>query len=323
MESANSSHIAPLVSIIVPIYNTRTYLNRCLKSIIEQSYPHLEIILVDDGSTDDSVAICKEYAARDNRIRFFSQQNGGASTARNKGLDHAEGDYVMFVDSDDWIDNDMVEVLSNKMTSSHASMVISDVPGDKKNFESIRTLDSHQALSNVLQGAWWGPVGKLFLRKAIGGLRFPKATISEDYVFIVELLLSLKGNVIYVPHCHYHRVTRAGSLSRLALSERKFEEFDNVSYVARIIKENHPQFKKPAEARMAETSLKLLFAIHKNGKAKEFSHQQRKLVNSIRKNFFQYIPNNHIPFKSRMLLLMCTTIFGSKTAYHLYSNTRT
>lgn len=317
------SHPAPLVSIIVPIYNTGIYLNRCLKSIAEQTYCHLDIILVDDGSTDDSLGICKEFSSKDNRIRIFTQPNEGASCARNKGLDNAKGEYVMFVDSDDWIDNGMVEELSNEMTSSHASMVISDVPGDKKNFEASSPIDSHLALSHVLQGAWWGPVGKLFLRKDIGDLRFPKATISEDYVFIVELLLSLRGNVIYVPHSYYHRVTRAGSLSRLALSERKFEEFDNVSHVAQIIKENHPQFRKPAEARMAETSLKLLFAIHKNGKAKEFSHQQRMLVNSIRKNIFRYIPNNHIPFKSRMLLLMCTTLFGSKAAYQLYSKTRT
>ena len=317
MESANSSHIAPLVSIIVPIYNTRTYLNRCLKSIIEQSYPHLDIILVDDGSTDDSIIICKDFASRDSRIRIFSQQNGGASTARNTGLDHAKGDYVIFVDSDDWIDNDMVEQLTDDIVSHHTSLVISQVPGDKVCTIS-KTFDRIEALETILKRVWWGPVGKIFKRGAIGDLRFPHATISEDYVFMVHAILRCE-HIFYDSKCFYHREAREGSLSRSVLSKRMFEEFNNVSHVAEFIKENHPEFRKHAEARLAETSLKLLFAIYQDGKSDEFSNQQNMLVHSIRSNILRYLPNKHILFTSRILLFMCTTTFGSKTAYRLYS----
>ncbi|MBO4821131.1 MAG: glycosyltransferase [Prevotella sp.] len=306
-----------MVSIIVPIYNTGSYLNQCLKSIVEQTYSYLDIILVDDGSTDDSVSICKDFASRDNRIRLFSQQNGGASAARNLGLKHTIGEFVMFVDSDDWIENVMVERLIQEMTSSQASLVISNVPGDKKTYEDTITMESYKALGLLLQGAWWGPVGKLFLKKHIGKLRFPKATISEDYVFMAELL-SKDGIVFYTPHCYYHRETRDGSLSHLALSKRKFEEYDNVSYVARFIKENHPQFKKLAEARMAETSLKLLFCIYANGDPMAFRDERKKLVKSIRSNIIYYVFNKEILAKMRLLLLMCITSPSARMAHKAY-----
>ena len=317
MESTTPSNLEPLVSIIVPIYNTGTYLNRCIQSIVEQTYPQMEIILVDDGSTDDSVAICKDFASKDNRIRFFSQQNGGASTARNNGLDYAEGDYVMFVDSDDWIDNDMVEQLSNLLSSSQANIVISNVPGDLKTYQTNMTLESTKALGILLRGAWWGPVGKLFLRKAISDLRFPKATISEDYVFMAKSL-SKKGMVIYTPHCYYHREIRKGSLSRLALCKKKFEEFDNVSYVARLIKEHHPHLSRLSEARMAETTLKLLFCIYANGEPSEFKSEEQKLVKSIRCNFIHYVFNKEILSQSRLLLMMCITSSSARIAYKTY-----
>ena len=101
----------PLISVIVPVYNVAPYLTRCLDSIVMQTWQNLEIILVDDGSRDDSVGICDLYAARDARIRVIHKENGGLSSARNAGLDIAAGEYVGFVDSDDWIEPDMFEYL--------------------------------------------------------------------------------------------------------------------------------------------------------------------------------------------------------------------
>ena len=91
------------VSIIILVYNSELYLNRCLDSVLSQRYTHLEVLLIDDGSTDHSLNICREYAAKDNRIRVVHQDNQGASAARNTGLDHATGEYIMFCDSDDMV----------------------------------------------------------------------------------------------------------------------------------------------------------------------------------------------------------------------------
>ncbi len=101
------------VSVIVPIYNAEKYLNKCLESIIGQTYKNLEIILVDDGSSDNSPTICDAWAQIDSRIRVIHKKNGGVSSARNAGIDLAQGDYIGFVDADDWIEPNMYEVLIN------------------------------------------------------------------------------------------------------------------------------------------------------------------------------------------------------------------
>ena len=102
-----------LISVIVPVYNVEDYLDRCIESIINQTYKNLEIILVDDGSTDSSGKKCDEYALRDGRIKVFHKENGGVSSARNMGLDIATGDYIGFVDSDDLLEHNMYEMLLN------------------------------------------------------------------------------------------------------------------------------------------------------------------------------------------------------------------
>lgn len=99
----------PLVSIIVPVYNTEKYIRECLNSLIQQSYSHIEIIAVDDGSTDNSLCLLKKLAAKDSRLKVFSQPNQGVSAARNLALSKATGTYVMFVDADDWIDSSTIE----------------------------------------------------------------------------------------------------------------------------------------------------------------------------------------------------------------------
>ena len=307
-----------LVSVIIPIFNTQQYLNRCLMSILNQTYSNLDIILVDDGSTDSSIMIAKRFEKEDSRVRLLKQSNRGASAARNAGLDVAQGDYIMFVDSDDWIDTNMVESLIADITLKHADIIISKVPGDKYVLEDDKTIDNISAIGFVTKGAWWGPVGKLFKNSAIRSHRFPRATISEDYVFMVKVLSST-NTVFYKNQCFYHREIRKGSLSRLAISERKFEEFDNVSYVADFIRENYPQYHQLAEARMAETSLKLLFDIFNSKRLSDFSNQRKMLTNSIRNNINKYLPNQNILLKSRLLLLMCTTFWGSLVAHRIYS----
>ena len=286
-------------------------------SIIGQTYSNLEIILIDDGSTDQSAKICEEYEKKDNRIIVLHQVNQGASFARNAGLDAAHGDYILFVDSDDWIEKDMVEKLINDIQNHEVDMVISQVPHDKQILESM-LIDRMEALPILLNGTWWGPVGKLYKYITINDVRFPKATISEDYVFIMHAILN-SNRIYYEPNCFYNREIRKGSLSRLYISERKLEEFDNVAYVAHFIKENYPQFRKPAEARLAETSLKLLFSIYNNKKESVFYKQKITMIHSVRNNILGYLNNSTVPLKSKLLLMLCTTAPGCKIAQKMHS----
>ena len=113
----------PLISVIVPIYNTEKYLKKCLDSIINQTYKNLQIILIDDGSGDNSGEICDEYATKDSRIQVIHKQNAGVTAARNDGLDMATGDYIGFVDSDDWIEPNMYEEMMANLIKTGADFV--------------------------------------------------------------------------------------------------------------------------------------------------------------------------------------------------------
>lgn len=210
----------PLVSVIVPIYKVEEYLSRCLDSIVEQTYRNLEIILVDDGSPDNCGAICDRYAAQDSRIRVIHKENGGLSSARNAGLDIMTGDYVMFVDSDDWLSLDAVQVLYDRLAGDGSDMAIGQMV---KMFEDGHAEDAYcawmqdmilsgeQALSmlgttqDIPCCAW----GKLYDRRIFDELRFTHVCCAEDVLIFPHVLdvcqkISLIEQTIYF---YYQRST--------------------------------------------------------------------------------------------------------------------
>ena len=125
---------SPLISVIVPVYNVEEYLTQCIESIINQTYTNLEIILVDDGSTDQSGKICDEYAIKDDRIQVIHKENRGVGSARNVGLDTSKGEYVSFVDSDDYVDKNYIKILLKQMLEHNVQVSICNLAiTDKKN----------------------------------------------------------------------------------------------------------------------------------------------------------------------------------------------
>ena len=112
------------ISIIIPIYNVESYLRKCLDSIMEQSFSYFELLLINDGSTDSSGQICQEYVEKDDRIRYFEKENGGVSSARNFGIKHSRGEYITFIDSDDWVDSDYLEVLYTTLLEEGADITV-------------------------------------------------------------------------------------------------------------------------------------------------------------------------------------------------------
>ena len=117
----------PLISVIIPIYNVEKYLERCLNSVVKQSYSNLEIILVDDGSTDNSLSICQLYESKDERVRVYTKKNGGLSDARNYGIHNSKGQFVALVDSDDWISEDYVQVLYDLLVKYNADVSVAEL----------------------------------------------------------------------------------------------------------------------------------------------------------------------------------------------------
>lgn len=196
------------ISIIVPIYNAQKYLSRCIESVIKQTYKNFELILIDDGSTDNSYAICEEYQKKDNRIILIKKENGGQSSARNNGLNIARGNYIGFVDSDDWISSNMFEKLFSLIESYEADIVSSDyffsnndievfpeVSGKElvlnNKTEIIKYFFKSDKLNSTNEFAVWG---KLYKRELFNNLFFKEGIIYEDY--LLNFYLFEKANKI-------------------------------------------------------------------------------------------------------------------------------
>lgn len=209
-----------LISIIVPIYNVEQYLNQCLQSVCSQSYDNLEIILVDDGSSDRSSELCDEWAEKDSRIHVIHKQNGGLSDARNTGISCAKGEYIAFVDSDDWIEKDMYQKLWSELQQNNAQIaackivkVFEATSEEQKIYSKQKIFTSKEALQTLLKGQDFCAVAwnKLYRRDVIGDIRFPVGRLHEDEFFTYRVIANA-SRLVLVPEAKYYYRQRAGSI---------------------------------------------------------------------------------------------------------------
>lgn len=210
----------PIISIIVPVYNIENYISKCLDSLLIQTIKEIEIIVVDDGSTDSSGEICNEYSLKDNRVVVIHKKNGGLSSARNTGLEIAKGEYVGFVDGDDWIAEDMFEFLHNISITHDADISICGhfiVDGELvdpiRNDGDIKVLNHAEALSAILLDdeinsfAW----DKLYKRELFIDLSYPVGRRFEDIAF-TYLIFNRAKKVVQANVSKYFYVRRNGSI---------------------------------------------------------------------------------------------------------------
>ena len=225
----------PLVSIIVPIYNIEEYVGRCIESIINQTYTNLEIILVDDGSLDSSPIICDEYGVKDKRIKTIHKLNGGLSDARNAGLDIATGDYITFIDGDDWYDKNAIEKLVNEAIGGElqiANMGMFSTNGDLDNAINLplkKALDNSDSfIRKVCDGLSDVSVcSKLFSINVINGTRFIKGRLNEDFLFLCSILLERDVCVRTIEYCGYYYLRRPNSITHNPNRQSVLDAIDN------------------------------------------------------------------------------------------------
>lgn len=219
-----------MISVIVPIYNVEAYLKQCIDSIITQTYTDLEIILIDDGSTDNSGEIADSYS--DKRIKVFHTSNHGLSAARNIGIDNAHGEYLFFVDSDDWLEEDILESALNKMCESDILCIGVINESDLKSvFSPIEPCvyyggEALDALLNdkILNVVW----NKLYRKECFSNLRFPEGRICEDMATTYKLLRNA-SSVKLIDEYGYHYRIRRGSLSRIHDKRNMIEYWQAIS----------------------------------------------------------------------------------------------
>lgn len=224
------------LSVIVPIYNVEEYLDECIKSIVNQTYKNLEIILVDDGSPDHCPELCDIWAEKDNRIKVIHKENGGVSSARNAGLDAAIGDFIAFVDSDDYLDSDMYEIMLSQMREHNTDMaqcgiVRENADGSVEVWDSfeapIVVMDNMQLLCSVGEAAGILPVSpcnKIFKAEVISGIRYDESLkYAEDTLFNFAAARNINKAVTQnVPRYHY--VNNSDSASHQEFSSSRFDE---------------------------------------------------------------------------------------------------
>lgn len=247
-----------LVSVIVPVYKVEQYLNKCVESIVNQSYTNLEIILVDDGSPDNCPRMCDEWARKDTRIKVIHKANGGLSDARNAGLKIATGEYIGFVDSDDWISSDMYELLYDQIVNDNADIsacgvvcvfadgtqntLTSTFCGSLNNFEAMRAIVAEDILK---QPVWY----KLYKRHLIDGLHFPLGKYHEDVFWSYKAISKAKKVSIINTVCYYYRQR----LDSIMGSEFSFTHFHSIE--AKIERTEYIQMHHPELIDLAKKSL--------------------------------------------------------------------
>ncbi len=208
-----------LISIIIPIYNMEKYLNKCLDSVINQSYTDIEILLIDDGSTDNSSKICKEYCKIDNRIKYYKKKNGGLSSARNYGMKKVTGTFFGFVDSDDIIHKDMFKILYDNIIRTNADMSICEVTRYTKNPDYYVTndyqiYDKTEVLKIILEDRkiFNFAVNKLYKKELSNQIKFPINKVQEDVGTIYKFIMNT-DKIVYTESRLYGYYIRPDSLS--------------------------------------------------------------------------------------------------------------
>ncbi len=242
---------SPLISVIVPIYKVEPYLEKCVQSIQNQTYKNLEIILVDDGSPDACGDMCDKFAQEDSRIIVVHRENGGLSAARNSGLDVAHGEYVGFVDSDDYIDGDMLECLYRELVAHKSELAVCRArilsehdgqPFDTAASYSVTEYRGDEAHRYILQNLDNSVWNKLFFREAIGALRFPHGKIhGEDFIFVLQYLRRITQ--IVVLNCEkYNYIKHKNSITQSSFSKSSLDEIYVKDYIQDYISQYYPNY---------------------------------------------------------------------------------
>lgn len=282
-----------LVSVIVPIYNVENYLNKCIKSIVSQTYSNIEIILVDDGATDNCPGMCDNWAKKDDRIKVIHKNNGGLASARNAGMDIMSGDLFMFIDSDDYIDQDMIQCMVEGYKNNAVDVIccgIQKVFLDTDTIERDKyvpgTYKQQEAIRHLL--LWDGFVrsyacGKLYRTKNYGDIRFlEELKYGEDTPFVYEVLKRSK-RICQLPEIKYNYLQRNDSLVGNTYSHKKLLTIKAAQIVSDKCKKDFPELQAYADYHVAMDCYFIMNRLIMSGSEKEYCQDFRLLNNLMKK----------------------------------------
>ncbi len=284
----------PVISIIIPVYNVENYLKSCLESVVHQTYQNLEIVIVDDGSTDTSASICTQYQRNYDNIKLIKQKNSGLSSARNTGIHHSSGEYIAFIDADDVVNRDYVNTLFHALITTNADLSIvatlpfrRSQPKRHKTKSNILVMSPREAISNILleKGFTVSACAKLYHRKLFSNIKFPTGKLYEDNATTYKLFLEC-NKIAFSPSAQYYYRMRPGSITKSKFTPQKLDYIDLVDQSCKEIATHYPSLEHACLIRQINARLSVLYQI--------LDSKPTKLSQSVKKDIFKFLKNNRI-----------------------------
>ena len=286
-----------IISVIVPVYKVEEYLDECVRSIIEQTYQNLEIILVDDGSPDSCPKKCDKWAEKDRRIRVIHKSNGGLSSARNAGIDIASGDYLSFVDSDDFIEKDMLRTMLLAAMDNEAEVVCCgrNLVLSSTNIKPMHCLD----------------VVKVYTKEQFSGIRYPEGEINEDIV-VIGPILSKCNTIVHVGVPFYNYRVNKNGITKSLYNEKKSIYIKHMEQVENFFMSNYPQLEMAVHCFLARYAYASLLDMEMGKETiRDYKSDYNKYKIILSKNYKVLFAKKDISFKTRVqILLILMNLYG-------------
>lgn len=317
----------PQISIITPVYNVEQYIEKCIDSILAQTFTDFELILVDDGTKDDSGVICDRYAEQDNRIRVIHKQNGGLSSARNAGLDIARGEYIGFIDSDDWIDKDMFSILHKNAITTNADIAVCNIEiitqsemrqNSCKEHTDI-LFDRDQAMNELYNNSklTYSACNKLYKKFLFNNQRYKEGIIFEDMDASYKII-NMASKVHYTSKPLYFYRYNDSSILRKEFDKRLLIEFEIKTDMYNFYLEQYPQFSNEVYAERYLTGIILYLKMNKYHR--ELVAKYDYLIKADKQILATVLKQKKYPRKKRFLIslsLMLPKLFFRIYSYYL------
>lgn len=301
-----------LISVIIPVYKVENYLDRCVQSIIRQTYSNLEIILVDDGSPDNCPAMCESYAAQDSRIRVLHKKNGGLSDARNAGLEIASGEYITFVDSDDWISENCIEVLYEICRQQNTDISIIDIVESNGTKESEKSYSQglaykeiytpEEALRVIFTQREFNTcaVAKLYKRELIQQFRFKEGILYEDLEAMYRIF-DRAEKIGFSDKARYYYFQRNDSIVHAVFDQRHFVLLDISKKIVAFVDDKYPNLHDAAICRYVFSDFLILSRIRKD---KNYIEEQREICDNLMSMKADIYGNKEINAKQKLKVVI-------------------
>ena len=308
------------VSILIPAYNAAAFLAKCLDSVLNQTYQDLQVVIVDDGSKDNTLEVCHQYAEKDSRIEVYHQENQGVAATRNHLLEKVKGDYVLFVDADDWIELDMVEYLVSLATELDAEMVMCDrVINDAKPSETepkINILPQEEAIHDFLLHDYFigSLCNKLIEARLMTGLTFRRdISYGEDALFIWGVLQNVKNVVVTSKQLYHYRMNEE-SLTHQSFGKNKLTGHLTWTLITEDVALKWPKFMDEAKSSFGLQDMYLLRAASQSGY--NMNGEIKKIQRTVKNYLPQILSRNNLGIKDRIYARLICRWYGFGSLYY-------